>query len=93
MSAEVHIVLASRRDVVTIPAAAIKTDSKGGHSVETVTSDGKVSTSEIEVGLGDNVNVEVVSGLTEGSTVVIGQASSGEKASSSAGGPPPPMGL
>lgn len=93
MSAEVHIVLASRRDVLVVPAAAVTTDRKSGKStIKLVGADGATSQRTIEVGESDGVNVEVLSGIQEGEQVVIGEAVA-TKAATNAGGPPPPMGM
>jgi macrolide-specific efflux system membrane fusion protein len=93
MSAEVHIVLASRHDVLVVPAAAVTTDRKSGKStIRLVGADGTTSPRTIEVGESDGVNVEVLSGLAEGEQVVIGEAVA-TKAATNAGGPPPPMGM
>lgn len=93
MSAEVHIVLGSAKDVLTVPSAALGAqDGDGSYSVRVVGADNATSVRKVEVGLNNNVNAEIRSGLEEGDRVVIGEKSAGDTASVMHGGPPP-MGL
>jgi macrolide-specific efflux system membrane fusion protein len=90
MSAEVHIVLGSAQDVLTIPSAALSDDrAGGGYTVHVIASNGFISARKVEIGLNNNVNAEVSSGLSEGERVVIGDASAAKVATTSGGGPPP----
>jgi macrolide-specific efflux system membrane fusion protein len=94
MTAQVHIVLGHARDVVTVPASAIRPPaSAGGKSrVEVVSPDKTIAMREVEIGLSDKLNTEIKSGLDEGETVVSSRKSAVAVASSD-NGPPPPMGM
>ena len=82
MTAQVSIVLQAARDVLTIPAAALRGGGQGTPEVQVLTPNG-VQTRAITVGLNDKVNVQVTGGLTEGEEVIIG---TGEASASTAGG-------
>lgn len=91
MTAEVEIVLGKAEDVLTVPAAALKSAS-GAYTVQVVDSSGAVESRTVEVGLNDKVTAEISSGLSEGETVIIGERSATTSDSSSQR-PGPPMGL
>ena len=93
MSAEVHIVLGQAKNVLTIPSSALGGKSaEGSRPVQVVSDNGKRIRRNVMVGLNDNVSAEILSGLSEGENVVVGEASTATTKSSS-GGPPPPMGF
>ena len=93
MSAEVHIVLGSVQNVLTIPSAALNApDADGQYRVQVVAADNSTSLRKVMIGLNDNVSAEVRSGLSEGDRVVIGEKSAAQTATKMGGGPPP-MGL
>ena len=75
MTAEVFFVEASARNVLTVPLTALSRDRNGKAEVTVATAGGGRETRTIETGLRDRLSVEVRSGLSEGDTVVIGQAS------------------
>ena len=60
--------LAERKDVLTLPAAAIVTEN--GKSYCVTVEDGKIARKEIVVGLRAGSEVEIVSGLSGGEAVV-----------------------
>ncbi len=92
MSAEVHIVLGQAKDVLTIPSSALGVKlADGSYAVQTVGYDGTRSQRKVAVGLNNNVSAEIRSGLSDGESVVIGEASAA--ATKSSGGLPPPMGF
>lgn len=95
MTAEVHIVLGTAKDVLIIPSSALGArEADGRQSVRILGADGKTEERKVEVGLNDKVNAEVRSGLTEGDRVVTGEiADSDTPTSGQGGGGPPPMGL
>lgn len=93
MSAEVHIILGQAKGVLTIPSSALGAKSaEGSHTVQVVSDNGKRIRRNVVVGLNNNVSAEILSGLSEGENVVVGEASTATTKSSS-GGPPPPMGF
>jgi macrolide-specific efflux system membrane fusion protein len=94
MSAEVHIVLGSARNVLTIPSAALGAqDADGQYAVQLVAADNSTSVRKVAIGLNNNVSAEIRSGLAEGDRVVIGEKSAATATTSRPGGGPPPMGL
>ena len=93
MSAEVHIVLGSVKDVLTVPSAALGAQAgDGAYSVRVVAADNSTVVRKVDVGLNNNVSAEIRSGLSEGDRVVIGEKSAAATATVMHGGPPP-MGL
>lgn len=73
MTAEVHIVLDSARDVLTVPAMALTApDADGYYRLEVQEPDGTLSERTVSVGLNDKVIVEIRNGLNEGDKIVIG---------------------
>lgn len=89
MTAEVHIVLAEARKVLTIPAAALgNVGPEGSSTVRVAESGGRTTTRTIKIGLNNKITVEVKAGLKEGEHVVIGERSRG--ASEAAAIPSPP---
>lgn len=76
MTAEVHIIVGRAKHVLTIPAAALEgPDDRGRYSVELVGPGGQISQRRIKIGLNNNVEAQVLSGLSEGDRVVTSQAS------------------
>ncbi|WP_339320986.1 efflux RND transporter periplasmic adaptor subunit [Paenibacillus sp. FSL W8-0194] len=69
LSATVAIVTDGKKDVLTVPDAAIK--SFGGKKIVMVETGGKTEQKEITTGLDDGASSEVVSGLSEGDKVTI----------------------
>lgn len=92
MTAKVTIMLETRKNVLTLPASALGTKNKDGtYVVQVQGKDGQLARRNVRVGLNNNVTAEVLSGLKEGESVVVSEAS-GETSSSSRGGmggPPP----
>jgi macrolide-specific efflux system membrane fusion protein len=93
MSAEVSIILGSAKNVLTIPSSALPETAATGSSQVRVEKDGVVETRKVEIGLNNKITAEVISGLSEGERVVIGEASATATSTSSnkrgPGGPPP----
>lgn len=89
MTAKVTIDLDRRSNVLTIPATALGTRAAdGSYAVRVVDEDDKVSTRRVRIGLNNNVIVEVVSGLKQGESVIVGTASAKSDSKSRMG---PPM--
>ncbi|WP_297109720.1 efflux RND transporter periplasmic adaptor subunit [uncultured Devosia sp.] len=74
MTASVTIILEEARDVLTLPSGLVTRRGPGGDVVVTVYDPAteEMRPTPIEVGLNDNINAEIVSGLTEGEQVVNG---------------------
>ena len=95
MTAEVHIVLGSAQDVLTVPSSAISLPrADGTRTVLVVQQDGTTAPRKVEIGLDDKVTAEVLAGLTEGERVVTGEAAAGAgSAASTRRQPRGPMGF
>lgn len=90
MSAEVHIVLGQARSVLTIPSSALGARlADGSYGVQVIDQNGKQNSRKVMVGLNNNVTAEIQSGLSEGESVVIGEAIAATTKNSNNGGPPP----
>lgn len=74
MTAQVYIVLRKAEDVVVIPATALE-NNNGRYRVQVVDDNGKVSTRAVTVGLNNNVDAQILSGLQAGEQVIVSQAS------------------
>lgn len=93
MTAQVHIVLAEAKDVLTVPSAALGRVDKDGTRIVRVLGEGDAEPHpvHVHVGINNNVTAQVLDGLTEGDRVVIGEAQSGAATSGQSqqrGGPP-----
>lgn len=87
MTAQVNIVLGRAQGVLTIPAAALgQRDAEGLHSVRVLEPGGLVARRKVRIGLNDKVTAEVLEGLSEGDTVVTGQAAEGRASSGGGSG-------
>jgi macrolide-specific efflux system membrane fusion protein len=76
MTAMVYIVQAQAQQVLTIPASALGQRSRdGGYSVRVVNAKGETETRSVSIGINNNVVAEVLDGLVDGETVVVGEAS------------------
>ncbi len=94
MTAQVTIVLARKENALTVPSAALGAKGKNGrYTVRVVGEDGRVASREVQIGLNNNVSAEVLDGLAEGDTVVLGEATAAAQTSGGGGrggmGPPP----
>lgn len=79
MTAEIHIVIGSAKDVLTIPSSALgRRDKDGQYTVSVKGPDGKTTPRTITVGLNNKIVAEVTSGLNEGDEVVIGFGGPGQ---------------
>ena len=82
MSITADIIVTSVSDVLTIPAAAVKTGRDSSY-VEVMNSDGTIERKTVETGITDDTTIEVISGLSEGDKVVVSSSSSTKKATTS----------
>lgn len=74
MYAETTLVLSQKNGVLTVPIQAVQRDSAGA-SVLTVSHEGLIQPKEIKLGDEGSDRVEVLSGLSEGDQVVVGNRS------------------
>lgn len=88
MTAQVHIVLGSAKNVILLPASAIRPPAEpGGKSRVEVVGPNKTTTfREVETGLSDKLKTQIKSGLEEGDVVVTSRGST--NAASDDFGPP-----
>lgn len=70
----VGYVLRKAEDAVVIPATALE-NNNGRYRVQVVDDNGKVSTRAVTVGLNNNVDAQILSGLQAGEQVIVSQAS------------------
>ncbi len=70
MSATANIIIAVKDNVLEVPTTAIQTT--GGQSTVRVLQNGKITLTPVETGISSDTDTEIVSGLTEGQTVVTG---------------------
>ncbi|HZM12742.1 MAG TPA: efflux RND transporter periplasmic adaptor subunit [Bacteroidales bacterium] len=81
MSASVDIFTSRKADILTVPIQAVttrtdttKAEAAGAEDVRTLVfvSDGKYALArDVKTGIQDNVNIEILSGLAEGDTVIV----------------------
>ncbi|MDA5497244.1 efflux RND transporter periplasmic adaptor subunit [Yersinia aleksiciae] len=74
MTAQVYIVLHKDENALVIPATALEND-RGKYRVQVVSDNGKVSVREVSVGLNNNIDAQILSGLQAGEQVIVSQAS------------------
>ena len=85
-NATVQIVTATRSNVLTIPARAVT--QINGQPAATILFNGSTFLAPIRTGLSDGRNIEVISGLNEGDTVVLPKAGTGSTGGAPGGGAP-----
>ncbi|MGP9811318.1 efflux RND transporter periplasmic adaptor subunit [Rhodopseudomonas sp. NSM] len=92
MTAEVHIVVAQAKGVMTIPSAALtRRNPDGSYQVEVKDAGGAAAARPIRIGINNKLTAEVRSGLSVGEEVVVRKAAPETKQSSGPAGPPPGM--
>lgn len=69
MTANVRIIVAQRKQVIRVPLDAVTEDSKGDSIVTVVEQGGKHTTRKVELGLANDTDVEIVTGLREGEQI------------------------
>jgi macrolide-specific efflux system membrane fusion protein len=75
MTADVTITIASAKNVLTVPAAALR-GSDGGYRVLTLDATGQPVSTPVSVGLVTSTTAEIKDGISEGTAVVTGTAAS-----------------
>ncbi len=94
MTAQVSIALQRVRQALTVPASALgRKLAEGRYSVQVLDKNGRALPREVRVGLNNGVSAQILSGLSAGETVVIGQASAAKTSSDSGHNGPPPIGM
>lgn len=68
--ADVTVISAQKSQVIVIPKHLVKTDESGRNYVQILKNDEKVET-DVELGISNATEVEIVSGLSEGDQVVV----------------------
>ncbi|WP_206995540.1 macrolide transporter subunit MacA [Trinickia mobilis] len=75
MTAQVGIVLGAAQHALVIPVAALgPKDKNGAYPVRVLGKDNRVDTRRVRTGINNSVKVEVLSGLNEGESAIIGEA-------------------
>ncbi|HAT6345539.1 TPA: efflux RND transporter periplasmic adaptor subunit [Aeromonas hydrophila] len=85
MTAQVHIVLATERNALVIPAIALS-----GDRVQVVDDAGQPQWRQVKVGLNNKVDAQILAGLAAGEAVVVSQLTAKSQQSGRMG---PPMGM
>jgi macrolide-specific efflux system membrane fusion protein len=85
MTAQVHIVLATERNALVIPAIALS-----GDRVQVVDGAGQPQWRQVKVGLNNKVDAQILAGLAAGEAVVVSQSTAQSQQSGRMG---PPMGM
>ena len=94
MTANVSIVLAAARGVLTIPSGALgPVAADGAYPVRVVGNGRAATTRAVRIGLNDTTRVQVLSGLSEGDKVVIGESAGGTAPPAATTAAPKPRGM
>ncbi len=83
MTAQVNIVMASAKNAITVPSAAIERRGREGAFVKVVRSNGKIEERKVKVGVNTSVSAQILEGLGEGESVVVAEVTAAQKASQS----------
>ena len=70
MSTNATIVTNSKTDILLVPSSAVKTDSNGGNYVQIFDANGQPQNVTVLIGITDDTNTEITSGLNEGDKIV-----------------------
>ena len=87
MTARVSLTIGERKNVLVVPLAAIKEEN--GQKTVDVSVNGKKQSVVVKVGLADDENIEIITGLNEADQIVIPVAKAKTTTQQSQGGPPP----
>lgn len=91
MTAQVSIVLNRARNAVLVPITALGDETSDGmHVIRVVGEDGAIRERQVRVGADDGSSVQILSGLRQGESVIVGQGGGGQ---ADIGLPQPPGGL
>ncbi|WP_145587485.1 efflux RND transporter periplasmic adaptor subunit [Yersinia aldovae] len=91
MTAQVYIVLNNVENAVVIPATALERN-QGKDGVQVVSDSGEISLRAVTVGLNNNIDAQILSGLQTGERVIVSQGSN-SATNNKAQRMGPPMGM
>lgn len=83
MSAEVEVIAAEAHDALLVPLQALRELAPGKYGVFVLRADGTLELRQVEVGLKDDVQAQILSGLELGETVLLESTSTSSASSSS----------
>lgn len=86
MTTQVYIVENKVSNVLSVPSSAVK-KGKQGNFVKLLQADGKTLEQTVTTGVSDRINTEILSGLSEGQTVIISEEGTSQNNKRN----PPPM--
>lgn len=89
MTARVAINIGERKNTLVVPLSAVK-EEKGQKYVEVMVN-GKTQNSSVSLGLSDDEQVEILSGLGEGDNIILPVAKARTTTNNQNSGPPPPI--
>jgi HlyD family secretion protein len=75
MSATVDIISIERLGALIVPSRAVKTDTQGKTVIDVMVNQ-KIETRQIQTGVSDGINTELISGLNTGDIVIVTRAAS-----------------
>ena len=90
MSVDVDIHIANKSDILLLPVEAISIVD-GKHYVTVITGDNRLENREVKVGISNNIQTEIISGVKEGENIKLPElkATPAEEEERHHGGPPP----
>lgn len=86
MTAQVFFVVNSEKDVLNLPVAAVKRSDRGQWQVRVPGQDGQPENKTVKAGINNRVRTVILEGLSEGDTVLLGQAPAGPAGETEKGG-------
>lgn len=89
MTAQVGIVLNQAKDALCIPTSAIVSKPMDGKAIVRVLTGEQVETRTIDTGISNNIQIQVLDGLSEGEKIIIGDSSEVSEADSNSTPPRP----
>lgn len=76
MTAQVYIILEQAKEAIVIPATAVnKLDGQNNATVQVVDDAGNVTQKKVKIGINNNVDVQILSGIEDGEKVIVSEAS------------------
>ncbi|MGC8875016.1 MAG: efflux RND transporter periplasmic adaptor subunit [Chloroflexia bacterium] len=91
MSAEVEVIAAEAHDALLVPLQALRELAPGKYGVFVVRADGTLELRQVEVGLQDDVQVQILSGVELGENVLLESSSAAASSQSNVVFPGAPM--